>query len=116
MRLHLAAQILLGALYGVALIGLLLYGLNAYVMLTLHWWTRRRPRVVPAPPAPGEWPAVTVQLPLFNERYVARRLLEAVGRLDYSAQRLGIQGLDDAPAPTPAILAEAPRGLATARV
>src|SRR5712692_8414861 len=113
MRLHLAAQILLGALYGVALIGLLLYGLNAYVMLTLHWWTRRRPRVVPAPPAPGEWPAVTVQLPLFNERYVARRLLEAVGRLDYPAQRLEIQVLDDSTDETSAIVAEAARGLTT---
>src|SRR3989442_1288846 len=113
MRLPLAAQILLGALYGVALIGLLLYGLNAYVMVTLHWWTRRRPRAVPAPPAPGEWPAVTVQLPLFNERHVARRLLEAVGRLDYPAQRLEIQVLDDSTDETSAIVAEAARGLAT---
>ena len=113
MRVHLDAQLLLGALYGVALIGLLLYGLNAYVMVTLHWWTRRRPRAVPAPPAPGEWPAVTVQLPLFNERHVAQRLLEAVGRLDYPAQRLEIQVLDDSTDETSAIVAEAARGLAT---
>src|SRR5437867_4656983 len=112
MRLHLAAQLLLGALYGVALIGLLLYGLNAYVMLTLHWWTRRA-RAVAAPAAPGEWPAVTVQLPLFNERYVARRLLEAVGGLDYPAQRLEIQVLDDSTDETSAIVAEAARCLAT---
>src|SRR5881397_954354 len=113
MRLHLASQLLLGALYGVALIGLLLYGLNAYVMVTLHWWTRRRPRAVPAPPAPGEWPAVTVQLPLFNERHVAQRLLEAVGGLDYPAQRLEIQVLDDSTDETSAIVAETARGLAT---
>src|SRR2546428_12722741 len=105
MRLHLAAQLLLAALYGVALIGLLLYGLNAYVMLPLPWWTRRA-RAVPAPAAPGEWPAVTVQLPLFNERYVARRLLEAVGGLDYPAQRLEIQVLDDSTDDNGAIIHE----------
>lgn len=41
------------------------------------------------------WPAVTVQLPIFNERYVAERLIDAVCALDYEADRLEIQVLDD---------------------
>jgi cellulose synthase/poly-beta-1,6-N-acetylglucosamine synthase-like glycosyltransferase len=43
----------------------------------------------------SELPVITVQLPLFNERTVASRLLSAVGRLDYPPERLEIQVLDD---------------------
>ena len=43
-------------------------------------------------------PAVTVQLPVYNERYVVARLLEAVGNLDYPQDRLQIQVLDDSDA------------------
>ena len=42
-----------------------------------------------------ELPAVTVQLPIYNERYVLPRLVEAVCNLDYPADRLEIQILDD---------------------
>lgn len=42
-----------------------------------------------------ELPAVTVQLPLFNEATVARRLIEATGSLDYPKDKLEIQVLDD---------------------
>ena len=40
-------------------------------------------------------PAVTVQLPIFNERYVAERLLDACAALDYPRELLEIQALDD---------------------
>jgi cellulose synthase/poly-beta-1,6-N-acetylglucosamine synthase-like glycosyltransferase len=42
-----------------------------------------------------DWPEVLVQLPIFNERMVARRLIKAVARMDYPADRLHIQILDD---------------------
>src|SRR5262252_9394115 len=42
-----------------------------------------------------ELPAITVQLPLFNERYVVERLLESVTALDYPRHLLQIQVLDD---------------------
>ena len=42
-----------------------------------------------------ELPVVTVQLPLFNEMYVAERLIEAVANLDYPPHKLEIQVLDD---------------------
>jgi cellulose synthase/poly-beta-1,6-N-acetylglucosamine synthase-like glycosyltransferase len=100
----LALHVLLGAVYLVAVLGLFLYGLNAYVMVTLHWLRRRHAPPAPAPPA--LWPTVTVQLPLYNERYVARRLLEAVGALDYPRDCLEIQILDDSTDDTTAILGE----------
>src|SRR5262249_13116062 len=95
-----------GLLYATALLGLLLYGLNAYVMIALHWWTRGSARAAPPPPDPPAWPVVTVQLPLYNERYVAGRLLEAAGALDYPLDRLEIQVLDDSTDDTAAIVAE----------
>ena len=40
-------------------------------------------------------PVVTVQLPIFNERYVSRRLVDAVCKLDYPRERMQIPVLDD---------------------
>ena len=100
-------QVVVGLLYLIALVGLFLYGMNAYIMMAVHWWKRREAQQAPLPPPPQVWPKVTVQLPLYNERYVARRLLEAAGALDYPADRLEIQVLDDSTDETTAILAEA---------
>ena len=47
------------------------------------------------PPEVKEWPRVTVQLPIFNERYVIERLVEAVSRFDYPRDLLDVQVLDD---------------------
>jgi len=41
------------------------------------------------------WPPVTIQLPIFNEKYTVERLLHAVTCLDYPADCLQIQVLDD---------------------
>ena len=43
----------------------------------------------------GPLPRVLLQLPVFNERYVIERLLKAVSKLDYPANLLTIQLLDD---------------------
>jgi cellulose synthase/poly-beta-1,6-N-acetylglucosamine synthase-like glycosyltransferase len=104
--------VVLGAVYAVCVLGLLVYGMNAYLMVALQRRGLRRPR--PIVPPPTVWPTVTVQLPIFNERYVARRLLEAVGALDYPESRLEIQVLDDSTDETAEILVNAVR-LLTAR-
>ncbi|HJT48006.1 MAG TPA: cellulose synthase family protein [Nitrososphaeraceae archaeon] len=49
-------------------------------------------------------PLVTVQLPIFNEKYVAARLLDAICKLDYPIQKLQIQILDDSDDETSAII------------
>jgi cellulose synthase/poly-beta-1,6-N-acetylglucosamine synthase-like glycosyltransferase len=48
-----------------------------------------------APPGAPDLPVVTVQLPLYNERYVAERIIDAVCAMDYPADRLQVQVLDD---------------------
>ena len=42
-----------------------------------------------------ELPRVTVQLPVYNERYVVERLIDRVAELDYPKEKLEIQVLDD---------------------
>jgi len=44
---------------------------------------------------PSEIPFVTIQLPIFNEKYVVERLLLTVSQLDYPKDKLEIQVLDD---------------------
>lgn len=44
---------------------------------------------------PELWPRVTIQLPIYNERYVVERLIESVCRIDYPKELLEIQVLDD---------------------
>ena len=74
------------------LVPLALLGVHRGWMVLLY---RRHRGPESAPPPPTELPAVTVQLPIFNERHVAARLIEAVAALDYPHDRLEIQVLDD---------------------
>lgn len=86
--------LLLMSLYFGVLGVLCVYGLHRSWLL---WRLKRRalkPHLVPRL-SEAELPAVTVQLPVFNERFVVERLLEAVARLDYPRERLQIQVLDD---------------------
>ena len=59
-----------------------------------------------------ELPLVTVQLPVYNELYVARRVIEAVAEFDYPAEKLQIQVLDDSTDETSLIVADAVRDVA----
>jgi hypothetical protein len=103
-----AVAAVVGLFYAIALLGLVLYGLNAYVLVALHWRHRRRAAAEPRPAPPrAVWPMVTVQLPLYNERHVARRVIDAAGRLDYPRDRLEIQVLDDSTDDTTALVGEA---------
>lgn len=44
---------------------------------------------------PNEIPLVTIQLPIFNEKYVVERLLLSIAKLEYPKEKLEIQVLDD---------------------
>jgi len=72
---------------------LALYGMHRYWLVYNYFKFRRN---VPGPPPPVErWPRVTIQLPIFNERYVIERLVESVAAFDYPRELLDIQVLDD---------------------
>ena len=40
-------------------------------------------------------PSITIQLPIYNEKYVAKRLVDAVCKLDYPIEKMRIMVLDD---------------------
>ncbi len=91
---------------------LAIHGLHRLVLL----WAFRRRRPDPAPPALVTLPFVTVQLPVYNERDVVCRLIDAVSALDWPTDRFEIQLLDDssddtAQAAAPAIDRARARGL-----
>lgn len=102
--------LLFAVVYGAVLYGLFAYGVNGYVLL----WARRRWREPVAAP-PAEWPSVTVQIPVYNERDVVARALRAAGRLRYPGP-LEIQLLDDSDDDTTAIAAAVVAELARAGV
>ncbi len=52
-------------------------------------------------------PSVTIQLPIYNEKYVAKRLVDAVCELDYPKEKMKIMILDDSDDDTVELLAEA---------
>jgi cellulose synthase/poly-beta-1,6-N-acetylglucosamine synthase-like glycosyltransferase len=69
------------------------YGLHRYWLV--YSYVKYRKNLPPIAPEPTEWPRVTVQLPIYNERYVVERLIETVARFDYPGEKLEIQVLDD---------------------
>ncbi len=70
---------------------LFVFGIN-FLYLSYRSWRGKRP-LPPTPPQ--KWPTVTVQLPIFNEMYVAERIINAAAQLNYPPELLQIQVLDD---------------------
>jgi cellulose synthase/poly-beta-1,6-N-acetylglucosamine synthase-like glycosyltransferase len=79
--------------YFFVMIILAAYGIHRYALVYNYYKNRKN---VPGPPPEiVAWPKVTVQLPIYNERYVIDRLVEAVSQFDYPRDLLEIQVLDD---------------------
>src|SRR6266436_1205079 len=98
------------AAYFFVLIVLAIYGWHRYYLVYLYMRNRdKEPR--PGPPL-DPLPVVTIQLPLYNEMYVAERLIEAVCRIDYPRDLLEIQVLDDSTDETRSIADRAVRRFA----
>jgi len=90
-------QIFITVIYAIASGLLLLYGLNAYVMIYFSMDSRRN-KAAREPGLPENirnWPAVTIQLPIYNEQNVADRVIRAAASMDYPGALLEIQVLDD---------------------
>jgi len=70
-----------------------IYGLHRYILVYLYL-RHRHDRYKPQGQF-AELPRVTVQLPMYNEDMVARRIIEAACRIDYPREKIEIQVLDD---------------------
>jgi len=86
-----------------ATIALAVYGLNLYALVFLFRRkaaTKRREQqeIIAAyhhDRAPDHWPVVTTQIPIYNERDVVERVVDATVAFDYPLDRHEIQILDD---------------------
>jgi cellulose synthase/poly-beta-1,6-N-acetylglucosamine synthase-like glycosyltransferase len=79
--------------YFVVLVILAAYGMHRYYLVYAYF--KHRQNVPGPPPSIPAWPKVTIQLPIYNERYVIERLVDAVVRFDYPQDLLDVQVLDD---------------------
>ncbi len=80
--------------YFTVLVILSVYGIHRYDIIRTYF--KHRKKAVSEPPKRFEQlPPVTIQLPLYNERYVVERLVEETVKIDYPKELLQIQVLDD---------------------
>lgn len=86
------SETILLAVYYTALTALVAFGAHRLALTVRFLRHGTRPAV---PGRDDTLPSVTVQLPMYNERYVAERLIDAAAALDYPRDRLQVQVLDD---------------------
>jgi cellulose synthase/poly-beta-1,6-N-acetylglucosamine synthase-like glycosyltransferase len=91
-------------LYFISLLILFSFGAHGFVMV-FYYLKQQREEAVDAPTLSDE-PVVTVQLPVYNELYVVKRIIEAVCAMDYPKEKLEIQVLDDSTDETVSVAAE----------
>lgn len=90
--------------YAAASLGLLVYGVNCYVLVGL-FLRRHRCRALESATTiasaracfeePGTLPRIATQIPLYNEANVAERAIRAAAAIDYPTELHEIQVLDD---------------------
>lgn len=93
-------------LYLLSMLFILMYSL-AQGYLAWSYLTKGKKQPVQKIPNCSEysWPDVTIQLPVYNEKYVVVRLIDAVVKMDYPKDKLEIQILDDSTDETVDIIA-----------
>lgn len=98
------------ALYIIISILLNLYSINILILTVLFWWGRLRRKKIPPTVSvfspDVDWPLVAIQLPLYNEKEIALRIIDQVIKLDYPVKCLHIQVLDDSNDETEQLVAE----------
>lgn len=92
--IHIGINVVTG-LYYLSLIGLFIYGLHRVWLLVCVFRKRKKTAVSKLLSSADKKQAVTVQLPVFNERFVAARLIDAAAQFDWPGKYLEIQVLDD---------------------
>lgn len=91
--------------YFLSLSILFIFGCHGFIMIYYH---RKYKTVNPSfKNEPSIDSVVTIQLPLYNEMYVAERLINAVCEIDYPKDKLEIQVLDDSTDETTGIVHKA---------
>jgi cellulose synthase/poly-beta-1,6-N-acetylglucosamine synthase-like glycosyltransferase len=84
------------SIYVLSLVGMAIFGFNSFILALLYLGKKQEVLEDQQNDESIEsWPRVTVQLPIYNERYMVERLIKSVTNLDWPRQQLQIQVLDD---------------------
>jgi cellulose synthase/poly-beta-1,6-N-acetylglucosamine synthase-like glycosyltransferase len=84
-------------LYGIGALLIVLYSIGQFHLIYLYLKRNRKAEFTPKLPVVQEkdLPFVTVQIPMYNERYVAAEVIDACAKMQYPRDRFEIQILDD---------------------
>ena len=103
---HVVAKVVL-TIYGLCLLLVFFYSV-LQVSLVIGYVKNKKKKLTEVKPVydPATTPKVTIQLPMFNEMYVSDRIIETISQLDYPADKLQIQVLDDSTDETKDLIAK----------
>ncbi|RAJ98027.1 cellulose synthase/poly-beta-1,6-N-acetylglucosamine synthase-like glycosyltransferase [Larkinella arboricola] len=101
-------EVIIILLYALVVLLLFAYNCGQLSLIISYLRSKRRQKAFRqySTRQPHPLPVVTVQLPVYNELYVASRLIDAVANLNYPRSQFEIQVLDDSTDETVAIIAE----------
>jgi cellulose synthase/poly-beta-1,6-N-acetylglucosamine synthase-like glycosyltransferase len=103
---HLVAKIVM-VIYGLCLLLVFFYSCLQLSLAIAYVRNKKKKNFAPSPIYdPATTPKVTIQLPMFNELYVAERIIETIAKFDYPADKLQIQVLDDSTDETKDVIAK----------
>ena len=102
---HLLAKIILG-IYSACLILIFYYSCIQMTLAIAYVRNRKKRKLEEIPQFDSKnAPKVTIQLPMYNEMYVAERIIETAAAFDYPRDKFQIQVLDDSTDETKDIIA-----------
>ena len=103
---HFTAKIVL-AIYAICLFMIFLYSI-LQLSLSISYAKNKKKKALTKTPVfdLNKAPKVTIQLPMFNEMYVAERIIEVVSEIEYPRDKFQIQVLDDSTDETKDIIAK----------
>jgi cellulose synthase/poly-beta-1,6-N-acetylglucosamine synthase-like glycosyltransferase len=90
-------------LYSLSLLYIFLFSLGQLHLTRIYLKTRKQ-RMEPKTELLSGFPKVTIQLPIYNEKYVVERLIDSISKLNYPKDQFEIQILDDSTDETTEIL------------
>lgn len=101
-------------LYYLLILLLFIFGLNRVYLIYLYY---RKKEPVDRPDLPlvkeSYHPSITIQIPIYNESSVAKRIIKSIGEVDYPKHLITIQVLDDSTDHTLEIVSSAVNELRT---
>ena len=102
---HVTAKVLM-IIYFICLILILFYAVLQLSLAVAYVRNKKKKKIIAPVYDPEKAPMVTVQLPMYNELYVADRIIEKVAEFDYPTDKLQIQVLDDSTDETKDVIAK----------